>query len=393
MLKFARLGLTSLLLAVAPVAGSAEPFVPASDAAVLERLSWAGDPLLGDLREQRAALAQDPGDLEIALPLATAYVQLGRREADPRYDGYAQAALAPWWDLAEPPIPVLVLRATLKQRQHDFDSALADLDRVLARSRLHPQAWLTKATILGVQGEADRALASCASLAGRVEAVVEVACAAAAYGLGGRAQDGYRLLQDVLGRSRHAGPEIRVWALTILAELAAQQGDGRRAETHFQTALAVDLRDPYLLGAYADFLLDEGRAADALALLEDETRIDPLLLRLALAEQRLGDAALREHTAVLQARFDAARRRGDSVHLREEARFTLHLLDRPGEALEVARRNWATQREPADARILLEAALAAGEPAAAQPVLDWLDRTGLEHVRIEALVDRLAGAS
>jgi hypothetical protein len=139
--------------------------------------------------------------------------------------------------------------------------------------------------------------------------------------------------------------------------------------------------------------LDEGRAADALALLEGETRIDPLLLRLALAEQRLGDAALREHTAVLQARFDAARRRGDSVHLREEARFTLHLLDRPGEALEVARRNWATQREPADARILLEAALAAGEPAAAQPVLDWLDRTGLEHVRIEALVDRLAGAS
>ena len=30
--------------------------------------------------------------------------------------------------------------------------------------------------------------------------------------------------------------------------------------------------------------------------------------------------------------------------------------------------NWATQREPADARILLEAAIAAGEPPPAQPV-------------------------
>ena len=68
-------------------------------------------------------------------------------------------------------------------------------------------------------------------------------------------------------------------------------------------------------------------------------------------------------------------------------------MRRAAAALEVARRNWATQREPADARILLEAALAAGESAAAQPVLDWLDRTGLEHVRIEAAVDRLAGAS
>jgi hypothetical protein len=81
------------------------------------------------------------------------------------------------------------------------------------------------------------------------------------------------------------------------------------------------------------------------------------------------------------------------VHLREEARFTLHLLDRPGEALELARRNWATQREPADARILLEAAVAASNPAAAQPVLDWLGRIGLEHVGIQALVDRLAETS
>ena len=32
-------------------------------------------------------------------------------------------------------------------------------------------------------------------------------------------------------------------------------------------------------------------------------------------------------------------------------------------------------------------------PAAAQPVLEWLERTGLEHVGIEALVDRLAETS
>jgi hypothetical protein len=112
-----------------------------------------------------------------------------------------------------------------------------------------------------------------------------------------------------------------------------------------------------------------------------------------LAERRLGAAALGEHVALLQARFDAARRRGDSVHLREEARFTLHLLDRPGAALELARRNWASQREPADARLLLEAALAAADPAAARPVLDWLDRTGLEDARMAALARRLAEPS
>jgi hypothetical protein len=186
---------------------------------------------------------------------------------------------------------------------------------------------------------------------------------------------------------------LRVWALTILAELAAQLGDSAAAEKRFREALALERRDPYLLGAYADFLLDEDRPAEVLELLDGESRIDPLLLRLTLAERRLGVAGLDEHVALMQARFDAARRRGDSMHLREEARFTLDLLDRPLRAVELALENWATQREPSDARILLEAAVAAQDPAAAQPVLDWLARTGLQHVRLQALVDQLAEAA
>jgi hypothetical protein len=249
-----------------------------------------------------------------------------------------------------------------------------------------------KATILGVQGEPEGALMSCARLAGRVEALVEAACAAAAYGLSRRAADGYRLLEDALGASPDAPPELRVWALTILAELAAQRSDAEAAEAHFRAALALDRSDPYLLGAYADFLLDDDCPAEALALLDGEAGIDPLLLRLTLAEQRLGSDGLEEHVALLQARFDAARRRGDGVHLREQARFTLELLGRPAAALELALANWATQREPADARVLLEAALAANDGAAAMPVLDWLDRTGLEHARIRALAARVRGA-
>jgi Tfp pilus assembly protein PilF len=392
-IKIARAGLTCLLLAVAPVAGSAEPHIPDDDDAILERLPAARDTRVRVLAMAQARLAQQPDDLNRRLSVASGYLALGRSEGDPRYDGYAQAALAPWWDLAEPPIPVLVLRATLEQRRHDFDAALADLERVLARQPRHPQALLTKATILGVQGKPSEALESCAKLAGGVEMLIKAACAASARALAGRARHSYQVLEDAMSRSPGAEPVLRVWVHTILGELAEQLGRVAAAEKHFRAALSFERRDPYLLGAYADFLLDQDRPGEVLEILEDESRIDPLLLRLALAERRLGAAALGEHVALLQARFDAARRRGDSVHLREEARFTLHLLDRPDEALELARRNWETQREPADARLLLEAAFAAGEPAAAQPVLDWRDRTGLEDVRMEALARRLAETS
>ena len=67
----------------------------------------------------------------------------------------------------------------------------------------------------------------------------------------------------------------------------------------------------------------------------------------------------------------------------------LHLAKRPPEALQLAEANWAVQREPWDTRILLEAALAAGAPASARPVLDWLTSSQLEDGQIQKLASRL----
>ena len=63
-----------------------------------------------------------------------------------------------------------------------------------------------------------------------------------------------------------------------------------------------------------------------------------------------------------------------------------------GAALALARDNWDVQREPADARLLLEAARAAGDPAAAGPVLDFLAATGLEDSMIARAADALRTA-
>jgi hypothetical protein len=80
------------------------------------------------------------------------------------------------------------------------------------------------------------------------------------------------------------------------------------------------------------------------------------------------------------------------VHRGDEARFTLHLLNEPRAALELALANWEAQREPRDARIVLEAALAAGKPGAAQPVIEMLERTSLEDMRLAGLAGQIKGA-
>jgi hypothetical protein len=180
-----------------------------------------------------------------------------------------------------------------------------------------------------------------------------------------------------------------LWALTVLAQIAVRLGRAQLAEEHFRQALSLGLRDTYLLGAYTDFLLDQNRPREVQGLLKEDTRPDDLLLRLTLAEQRLNLPQLSNHRESLRARFAANRLRGETLHLRNEARFALCLSNKPTEALQLAQKNWALQREPWDARLLLEAALRADEASAARPVLDWLAVSKLEDVQIQRLVDQI----
>ena len=95
-------GMVLIAATSAPVA--AAPFVPEFDNQVLERLPFTpSDPVLRRLRELNSQLIRSPDNLPLAILLAQGYLELGRVTGDPRYGGYAQAALAPWWDAAEAP--------------------------------------------------------------------------------------------------------------------------------------------------------------------------------------------------------------------------------------------------------------------------------------------------
>src|SRR5207302_3603088 len=149
-----RLVFLSLLLFCGTV--GAAPYVPDNDTIVLERLPEQADPSLKALKRIRAALRANPSNLDVAAPVAKRAIEAARATGDPRFLGQAQAALAPWWTAADLPAQALLLRATLKQSQHDFIGALSDLDRILAIAPADAQARLTRATVLTVIGHYDR---------------------------------------------------------------------------------------------------------------------------------------------------------------------------------------------------------------------------------------------
>jgi Tfp pilus assembly protein PilF len=391
--RLGTLCLAALPVLAFPGPAGAAPYIPADGKQVVEHLPSRADPVQRELRRLRGALNAAPGDLGLASDLARRYIERARIEGDPRYLGYAQAALAPWWKQPAPPEPVLVLRATLRQSTHQFPAALADLDQAVKRDSDNVQAWLTRATVQTVTGDFAAARASCVRLYSRAPALVVQTCLSNVGSVSGQAAASYRQLLDAQARHPVQDPAIRIWVATLLAEMAARAGADAQAEAHFRDALALGDPDGYLLGAYADFLLDHGRAPEVVRLLKDKTRVDPLLLRYALALQATGSPEARAQIEVLRDRFQAAMMRGDSVHRREQARFELALRKDPAAAVRLAKENWMVQKEPADLRILAEAAAASGDAEAARMVRDWMRSSRIEDRALAASAARLKAAA
>lgn len=355
--------------------------VPQDDGEVIEVLRER--PLSAQDKAWRALRAQArarPDDVTLATRVAWQALRWARQDGDPRWLGQAQAALAPWWPQAAPPDEVRLLRATILQSTHAFDAALRDLRALVKARPAQPQAWLTLASVLLVTGQYDEAQRACAALPSAGAPWHAQVCELELRSLRGEADAAQRGLAELVTR---APRELSGYINLVRAELAQRQGQPQQAAALYQSVLTTE-DDVYAQGAYADLLLDQGRPDAVVALLKGRERNDALLLRLAQAYAATDDEARARSVQALRARFAAAHERGDSVHQREEARFTLHLLKQPAAALKLARQNWQVQKEPADARILLEAAQAAGQPEAADEVRAFMRRWGWSDKRLGA---------
>ena len=402
------LALALTLAAVAPSFAAEESALqfPTQDGAIVEHLpTHVGDAAerraaRAAERAQRTALQQHPDELGLALQAAHDALARGRLRGDPRELGVAQAALAPWWTRPDAPPQVRLVRATVLQSQHEFQAALLELDAVLAAPGVplpvRAQAELTRAGVQQVLGHFAEADAGCRRLAGadyfalgsgvRLNAL---ACVAELSSLQGHADTAAATLARLAGApdassaATVAGDPAPGWLDLMRAELAQRRGDPA-AGALFAAALKANA-DVYTQCAYADWLLDQQRPAEVVALLKGNEAADPVLLRVALAHKQLhgrNHPLTRDATTMLGERYDAALLRGDKSHGREQSRYELELRGDTRAALGYATSNWLVQHEPADEVVLARAAHASHRDDAADPLWQFLRETGGRDVRL-----------
>jgi tetratricopeptide (TPR) repeat protein len=372
------------LACTAPVVGAA-PITPTRDDEVIEVLP-ASASNRGEDRQLRKRLAERPDDIQLATAVARRYLEQARESGDPRFAGLALAALRAWPDANAAPGEVLLLRATLEQYLHEFDAAVAHLRLLLGRpgNERQPQAWLTLATVLRVQGRYAESDVACRRIVGAE--LYQAACLAENAALRGETSAARRSFENMLA-ARSLPPSTRAWLTTSLAELEERDARAAAADAAYRAVLELG-PDTYAAIAYADFLIAQRRPAEALAVLKDEARTDTVVLRLAIAGTLARSAAAPRDVAEMRERITLANERPEAsvFHGREQAMFALVVERDPERALALARGDVARQREPLDLLVLAQAAHASGRREAIEEARRLKASIGLHDRRIDALL-------
>ena len=382
------------LLATQTAYAQQQPVTPKSDdevLLVLPKSFLANRTKLSALQDKLNAAPTDP---KLAAEVASQYLILGKSSGDPRFYGYARAAINRWWD-TDASTAILQIRAKLKENDHLFDDALVDLKIALAKNPNNTNDNVQILTEIGniyrTQGRYDEGMEVGDQLQSIIGPVPAAFCRAPIMAQTGRAEEAYNLLSEILPKAKANLPSSLVqYILTIRAEIADVLGREDEVEKHFVEGIEKAPGSFYLLRGYGDYLLDHDKADQALALLRDHTADNGVLLRAAIAADQSGQSELAQKwTDELETRFKEISLRGGEPHGRYESRFLYTLKNDPEAALDVALKNWQKKKEVRDTRNVLEAAIAAGKPDAAKPVIKFLRANKNEHVTLNKLVKEL----
>lgn len=372
----------------------AAPYTPASDAEIVERLPGRANPAIRRVDSLRKQLAARPEDSGLRVEIARRYFDMAMALGDPRYVGYASAAIAPLAKtapaIANTRADYLLVLGLIQQFSHDFEPALANLAKA---SQINPQSaepLLWRSAIFMVQARYVEAEQECERVAPLADPLLSLGCSAYVSATTGQLEKAFDKMSTAVTVATQVAPELQLWQATRLAEMAWRLERFEIAEGYFKSALKLGVTDQFLLGAYADFLLARQRPSEVISLLADWERSDILLLRLALAGKATGDKRSSDWAAQLRDRFAAAALRGDRLHEQEAARFELDVEGNAAKALSLASTNYMVQKEPRDAEVLMRAALAAKQVKTAQVALDWLRSSRYQDPAMEALARQLA---
>ena len=336
------------------------------------------------------AMPADAADPERAAIDAEAFLRLARTTRDARYFGRAEALVESWIARQDATPRLLIAAADLAQQRHEFVGARQLLNRAIDADPEDGGARIQRANVALLLGEFEAARRDCLAVLRGGATFPGTVCLASTMTGPGSLQRARGLLAPFDGAGP-AAPDIARWLLLTESDLALRDGDAQAAQQYLARAHALDPDHEETRARLAELLIEQGDTANALTLARGRTVSAALLVRRIRAASGIDAAEADSARRELDALLAVGRRRGTTSHLREEGELALFVDRDAARALVLARQNFALQKDTPDLRLLLGAALAAGDKTTLAELRRWLASTGFEDHVVAARL-KAAGA-
>jgi Tfp pilus assembly protein PilF len=378
---------------MAAPAAAQDRYLPPAAAVVLSASVHAQGGQQAQLRSLDQARRAQPQDLNAALAYARAVFTLGLTEGDLRWFGSAKAALGPWWQAAELPADGYFLRGLVRQGFHDFKAGLIDIDRAIALEPRRAEFWSWRFALHLLQADlasARQDSEEMARLLGKEEA--DVYRAVLQYRTG-QPLPAVQMLMRAIRSPNYQDGSSQDWLGFHLGEAHRVAGQPAQALAVWEGRLKASPRSHLLRLSMADLLNQQGQYRQAKAVAMNQADMgsltDALLMQALLASRGLKDADEARLASQMDARLRAQALRQEALIERPKLIYQIAYGQDLAAGLALSIENWQLQKDPPDAVLFAQAALALGQAQAAAPVVEWAEKSGYTDPQLSPLLRQL----
>jgi tetratricopeptide (TPR) repeat protein len=368
-------------------------FLPPTSEVVLPISVHSGGAKQNAIRALEKAWRGQPTDQNTALAYARAVFTLGLSEGDLRWFGSAKAALTPWWQSTSLPAEGFFLRGLVKQGFHDFNSGLSDINRAIELEPQRAEFWswrfalhLLMADMVAVQHDVDQI----ERLIGHEEANIYRGIVLYR---SGQASAAVKVLSRAKQSAAYQDGSSQDWLGFHLGEAYRVNGQSSQAMTLWAECLKLRPQSHLIRLSLAELYnhLGEYDKAKKVAInqVASQNLTDALLMQALIASRGLREADESRLASQMDARLSAQTLRQESLIERPKLIYQITYGKDIKAGLALSIENWQLQKEPPDAILFLQAAIALGEANAALPVVKWVEQTGYGDPQLNALIKQL----
>lgn len=313
--------------------------------------------------------ANNPASKQATMTLAANLINDASQPGKSHLYGRVNAIIEPWLQ-ADADAELWYLKARIEQHNHQFDAALAILDKILVDQPKHNNANLMAVRLNLIKQSFDQAKHHCRQLTADAYMNVVAVCLLEVASHEGQLASSYALLKNMF-KGAELAPPYRLWIGLMLSDMANRLALFEESAS-WLAQFAIDDDLSYLTTwAETQLKLNQPQAViNRLAQIHESNPAieDALLLQLALAEHQLNSRQNTHHDRwkqLISQRVRLRELRQDNHHAGELAQYYLWLEHNPAKAKHWATLNWQQAQEHKDKQ-LLDAALLAQHPITAE---------------------------